>query len=562
MDVVQPEIATMDVDVDGSPQTQNLTRTGRPRRNYRLPRRFDDFLPEPASPTEMEPETGSIRRVILIVRDSLVAAANSFGVWRDYPRRPTRDPDASLTLDDLAVNPSKSDPTTRSAFDAPELPASQNLPYWPFANATIHRVMQWLNNGHVVKSEGQMNEFVHKVILAPDFAQNHLSGFDAHSENVRLDTALAKSTLHEQFTESAVDILVPSGAVGILPQTFSVPGLLHRKLTKVISDAFSGHLSHLLHFSPFKLYYKSPITKKEERIFGEIYTSDAFIQEHEKVQRYSAPPPNDPECKREKVVAAVMFSSDATHLTTFGTAKAWPIYLMLGNLSKYIRAQPNSGAIYHLAYIPSVSTPTYISCLQFRYSCIFRSYLIRFRILHQLFIASGGLKINLFSLIADESSFKAHGIYYLTTTSSTHVPMELLLRVSTELSDAFIPGFLLIQRIIQKSSYYDLPVFVLISNLLIRVSLATIRDNGLFPCHRCLVHKSGLHRLGLPDDIARRIEKTRTYLADLVKKARKLIYKDGKGVNSSGVDDILKEYSGVPTVVCYLPLYMPTLTIS
>ncbi len=193
------------------------------------------------------------------------------------------------------------------------------------------------------------------VILAPDFSQSHLANFDAHRENIRLDNSLAKSTFHQQFTESAVDILVPSGAVGIPPKTFSVPGLLHRKLTTVISEAFNNSLSHLLHFSPFKSYCKSPITNKEERLFGEVYNSDAFLDEHEDVQRHSLLPPNDPECKREKIVAALMFSSDATHLTTFGHAKAWPVYLMLGNLSKYIRAQPDLGALYHLAYVPSVS---------------------------------------------------------------------------------------------------------------------------------------------------------------------------------------------------------------
>ena len=42
----------MDIDVDAPPSIPSLTRTGRPRRNYRLPRRFDDFLPDPGSPTE------------------------------------------------------------------------------------------------------------------------------------------------------------------------------------------------------------------------------------------------------------------------------------------------------------------------------------------------------------------------------------------------------------------------------------------------------------------------------------------------------------------------------
>jgi hypothetical protein len=47
-----------------------------------------------------------------------------------------------------------------------------------------------------------------------------------------------------------------------------------------------------------------------------------------------------------------MFWSDATHLATFGTVKMWPIYMLFGNLSKYLPCQPNSGATKHLAYIP------------------------------------------------------------------------------------------------------------------------------------------------------------------------------------------------------------------
>jgi hypothetical protein len=49
---------------------------------------------------------------------------------------------------------------------------------------------------------------------------------------------------------------------------------------------------------------------------------------------------------------ALMFWSDATHLAAFGTAKMWPIYMLFGNLSKYVRCQPTSGATKHLAYIP------------------------------------------------------------------------------------------------------------------------------------------------------------------------------------------------------------------
>ena len=101
----------------------------------------------------------------------------------------------------------------------------------------------------------------------------------------------------------------------------------------------------------------------------------------------------------------------------------------------------------------------------------------------------------------------------------------------------------------EKYALLPITLFDPISHLHIRVLLATIRDNGLFPCHRCLVSKYAIHKLGCLDDIKFRIEKTRTYLAGLVKKARKCIYKDAKAINGTAVDDVLKETSGVPTMV-------------
>ena len=82
-----------------------------------------------------------------------------------------------------------------------------------------------------------------------------------------------------------------------------------------------------------------------------------------------------------------------------------------------------------------------------------------------------------------------------------------------------------------------------------RVLLATIRDNGLFPCPRCLVPKSAIYKLGCLNDILVRIENFRTYMANQVKKARVLIYKHGKPITGSGVDGLLKDFSGVPTMV-------------
>lgn len=328
-----------------------LTQSGRPRREYRQPKRFRDNLPEPPAPAPIAvlPELPSVRRVLLIVRDHLVTTLNSFGIWRDYPDRPTVDPDAFLTLEDLS-NHQQSSYCQQSVIPSTSQPA-----IWPFLNSTTQAVMQWLNNSKTTKSESETTSFVHNVILAPTFNRDDLIGFDAHRENQRLDKAISQSALESQFIKSSVDIMIPSGKPRVEPVKYQVPGLLHRKLMNVISDAFNDRLAHLLHYSPFKLFQKNCNTGGNERIYGEVYTSDAFLEETEKVKRRSPVDPDDPECKREKVVAALMFSSDATQLTNFGDAKAWPIYLMLGNLSKYIRSQPGSGGMHHLAYIPSVS---------------------------------------------------------------------------------------------------------------------------------------------------------------------------------------------------------------
>ncbi len=326
-----------------------LTKSGRPRRQYKLPQRFRDNLPETPVPVAIpEQQPGNtMRRVLLIVRDRLITALNSFGIWRDYPDRPTTDPDTSLTLEDMSNRQSPA-----SLFVNPA-PLDHRPPYWPFTNPTIHAIMTWVNNGKTAKSESETTNFVQNVILSPTFNPDDLVGFDAHRENQRFNKAISEPAFKTQFTTTSVEILVPSGRPRVEAAKYQVPGLLHRKLTDVISEAFNDRLAHLLHYSPFKLFQKDSIGD-DERIYGEIYTSNAFLEETENVRRHSPTDPDDLQCKREKVVAALMFSSDSTHLTNFGNAKAWPVYLMLGNLSKYIRAQPSSGAMHHLAYIPSV----------------------------------------------------------------------------------------------------------------------------------------------------------------------------------------------------------------
>jgi len=323
------------------------------RQPRRAPVRFQDVLPEPPAPVTTL--RSRLPAVYLMVTNPLKTAINSFGLFREYLFHPSYDPDALVNPGDL------SNLATHTLPPPPPPPPSEptganRQPPWPFANMTVWRLMRWLNTGSKSKSEEEADRLVETVFNAPDLHADDLRNFSARRENGRLDAADKTNLLEDGFQVTSITIDVPTGKPGdpSAPRTYSVPGLRYRKLLNVIKAAFQEPLSRQFHLTPFSLKHQSPVTNKEQRVYGELYNSDEFIKEHNRVQNCSPPPPDDPTCALEKVIAALMFWSDATHLANFGTAKLWPIYLFFGNLSKYIRSRPSSGACNHLAYIPSV----------------------------------------------------------------------------------------------------------------------------------------------------------------------------------------------------------------
>lgn len=324
-------------------QTQNSS-LGRPQRQRRLPARYRDCLPEPApaiispiEPAEIQPPL--LPRIRLIVRDSMSTMVNAFGLWRQYLHRPTFDPDGVVLPADLSAATGRLETQSRV-----EVTTSSK-------NTTVELLLQWQNTGSELKSNGELNRLVN-VLRHPNFSVEDLGGFDATRENRRQDQEDEKSPALKGFQETSVKIDVPSGDRNVPSTVLDVPGLHYRKLTTIIRSAFKSPLASKFHYTPFKLFHQSPGSEAPEHVFSELYNSDAFIREHDRVQRAPVPA-EESGCAREKVVAALMFWSDATHLANFGTAKLWPIYMFLGNLSKYIRAEPTSNACHHVAYIPS-----------------------------------------------------------------------------------------------------------------------------------------------------------------------------------------------------------------
>lgn len=322
-----------------------------PRRH--IPRPFNDinYSPEDLNDcdnthTPLLPAQSRIRRVVLTFRDTLQTAFNTFGLCRLYPRRPSFEPTKFIPSSLLA----RSCPTLAHGTDSP---AQVLPPPYPFPNTTIYRLMTWMNSGSHQKSETEVQRLVTNVLQADDFDIKHLEGFSVRRSLRELDRddSGEKITFPDDWIESGVTIDIPTKSREEEPWTYTIPGFHYRPLIEVIRAAFADVQGSAFHLSPFKRLWKDPLDGHQERIFDELYNSDAWLNAQDNLQKL----PKEPGCSLEHVIAGLMFFSDATHLANFGTAKAWPLYLYFGNLTKYARCLPQSGACHLVGFLPSVS---------------------------------------------------------------------------------------------------------------------------------------------------------------------------------------------------------------
>ena len=306
---------------------------------------------------------------------------NSFGVYRIYKSgEPTFTPDNNFHIDNVADGPNfikdqryKPKPTWASPFGTAFMqseppdntkPMGTQLPYLPFQNMSIFHLMGWFYNLSLMKSLGTLNNLVHRVLLVPEFNPNKLVGFDAAKEAKHLDdydpsvpeeSSSGSKQLNDGWIETSVPISLPNIRVSHLSEAaapvFHVKGFSYCKPLEVLKATYQEPSVAQFHITLFEEYWKPSPETPPKHIYSELYNSDAYIQEHEKIQ--SQPQPAS-DCELEKVIAPIMLWSDSTHLTSFGHASLWPLYLYVGGLSKYTCAKPSSFSAHHLAYIPKV----------------------------------------------------------------------------------------------------------------------------------------------------------------------------------------------------------------
>lgn len=243
-----------------------------------------------------------------------------------------------------------------------------------------------------MKSLGELDRLVTEVLCAEDFSVDDLQKFSAAREAQRIDEWEDMETSNGPFRSgdgwhtSSVSIHVPCEDTSqARPECetpeFTIPGVFHRSLVDIVRTAFESPAALAYHLTPFKLYAQTSNTTpptlatpsnaeaEPERVYSELYNSDAMNDEYERINASTAraaeasssspsSPPNPVLPTVENVIAAIMLWSDSTHLASFGSASLWPAYLYFGNQSKYVRGKPSEFAAHHLAYFPSVSRIT------------------------------------------------------------------------------------------------------------------------------------------------------------------------------------------------------------
>ena len=381
-----PLSSESDPHLSSAPDPEPEASRSRSGRLRTFPSRYRDFLPAQTIPLAHAPQPAPRHHSEPPCDDTaplgyspepeptvFTTRINDAGLFRVYPIKPTSDPDSIIGLDDVCESSHFQVAAGTLGPDHNPLLANGILPepkeqdfYAPFTCPSIYRLMRWFFSGSQAKSLADLDNLITDVITATDFNARDFVGVSAVKEARRLDKyqgspVVSPSTTtaflpSHGWTESNVPISLPCERRNLVNESkapmFPVSGLFHRDIVDIVITAFRDpEIFPTLHLTPYKEYRVLEGGNPPERVYSEMYSSDAFSDAWESVQNQT----HIAEDGLERVMVALMLWSDSTCLTNFGSASLWPVYLSLGNQSKYVRTKPSSFAHHHLAYMPSVS---------------------------------------------------------------------------------------------------------------------------------------------------------------------------------------------------------------
>ena len=217
------------------PPNPQITLAGRPLWYYCLPAHYQDLLPDSPVPVQttnllppVAPGSTALPRVILHVHDWMYTDINCFGLLREYPDRPSYDPDSTIHFDDLSDYYKAQTPQNQAEFPPK---SSHHPPPWPFENMSTYLLMDWMMTGSNLKSVGEGSQLVKDVIRSEDFSTDELDIFNTPWELHQLDSSETADGSNpfagNGWMEHEVEISIPNGEKQSSGCTFIIPGLHH-----------------------------------------------------------------------------------------------------------------------------------------------------------------------------------------------------------------------------------------------------------------------------------------------------------------------------------------------
>lgn len=310
-----------------------------------------DVTPQLVSMVPSSQEASVQCHIPPLQRGEHITQTNSFNIFRVYDSDtiPVHDPE-DQTGDTPLSKPTAS--MIQQGID-PE------NPFYPYPNQTSWYLGDWYWNQGTQKSKknfGTLLDIIGSTEFRPeDVSRTNWAAIDRQlgcpRASEREDSA---EWMDDGWECRAITISVPFSrrCENPGPKDYTISGFYRRSLTSIVREHLIDPIRcNRFRFEPYSLRWRPPHRQCSIKIHGELFTSKAFIEAHRKLQ--DSPP--EAGCSLPRRIVALMLWSDATHLTSFGEAKLWPLYVYFGNESKYDRAQPTSHLCAHAAYFRTVS---------------------------------------------------------------------------------------------------------------------------------------------------------------------------------------------------------------
>jgi hypothetical protein len=235
-------------------------------------------------------------------------------------------------------------------------------PYHPYPTRSSFLLGEWYWDKGPKKSQSSFRNLL-EIVGHPGFRPEDVAATNWRHINSQLggeprsDGDEADGACWEDdgdWVRTPIVINVPFHQRSLHPgqEKFDAGVLYHRKLVSVIREKISRPSSFAhLHFEPYELFCQTDEAYEPVKVHGELYSSKAFMDAHHDLQNS----PREHQCELPRVIVGLMFASDGTQLTMFSNNKLWPVYLAIGNESKYRQTKPSCQSFEHIAYLETVS---------------------------------------------------------------------------------------------------------------------------------------------------------------------------------------------------------------